>query len=498
MSVDPPSSPFGKKNFRDKPLTAADLTDEEIDPSPLPDSPAFGEKKPPALPVNGKGQVDIPPGADKPGGAPLLPDDPAEQLENRRSLRRYRKSDTDEDKDTEEAESEILLLSALLRRLVEKKLSGPEEVEAKPKNNRFVSRANSPGAGPAVETLPTSTQAPPSMKMKPRTEQGANTTNHWPRSNPALVKWILCAALLCAFGTFTYLIGRNAGSAAVSRTTRNRPVAAPVGVTPTWSAKTISMLDAALAADQAGDLKTAMVLANELRQKMPGTTSLDLYLSTLGVRQGDFDDTEERIVKLSDAFTPPLEAAAVNEALGFIYARHRDLPRAASSFQDAAATDPFNPRHFQHWAEALRRQGQLQEAVDHFRQALARLPVGQPGVASQRSEIELKINLSQIESGKDDDVKTAIDTRLKDSPVSGYWLLTAAAYALQHGDAAGAAVDLLTARATLSADVYAALTNDYFFHNFAHHKEVESLLPVDTPAARQTPFLPQMGYFLDP
>ena len=63
---------------------------------------------------------------------------------------------------------------------------------------------------------------------------------------------------------------------------------------------------------------------------------------------------------------------------------------------------------------------------------------------------------------------------------------------------AAAADALQKARAALPVEVYAELTNDYFFHNFSGHKEVAALLPADTPQARQAPFVPRMGNFIDP
>ena len=81
---------------------------------------------------------------------------------------------------------------------------------------------------------------------------------------------------------------------------------------------------------------------------------------------------------------------------------------------------------------------------------------------------------------------------------SGCWLLTAAGYGLQHKDMTLAVGSLQKARATLSADDYNALTNDYFFHTFSGDPDVAGLLPPDNPAARVQPFLPRMGYFIDP
>ena len=61
-----------------------------------------------------------------------------------------------------------------------------------------------------------------------------------------------------------------------------------------------------------------------------------------------------------------------------------------------------------------------------------------------------------------------------------------------------AASSLQKARAVLSADDYNTLTNDYFFHAFSGDPDMAGLLPPSNPAARVQPFLPKMGYFIDP
>lgn len=448
--------------------------------------------------------MSVPPPPPPPGDpfvdAPPVPEETVSE-QTRRALRRYRKSDVVEEP-KEDAESEILLLSSLLRRLVEKKLSNAEEPEAKAVRTgaRFVPRGNAAaGAGNPVESPGPFAQAPPSMKLKPRTAQGASTKDQWQQSNVGLGNWFWYPALIVATAAVTYLLTHNAAPReSAAHPTRAGAISAMARLTPVWPESRIAELDAALAADQDGNLKLAYSLGLELKQRMPDSPGLDLYLATLLARTGHANDAENDSVKLLDAFTPPLEAAAVNENLGFTYARKRELERAASAFADAASTDPFNPTSFEQWAEALRREGQLQQAIARFSEALTRLPLGVVETLSQRDEIAYKIRLTQIEAGQDQEVKAALDGHLNQPRPEGYWLLTAAAYALQHGDMAAAGDALRRAREALPAASYAELTNDYFYHNFSGRKEIAGLLPADTPQVRQAPFVPRMGYFIDP
>ena len=429
----------------------------------------------------------------------------AEPTESRRAMRRYRKSDVEVD-EGEDDDGEILVVSLRLRSAGKKRPVEIVEQETRPKVTRFGSKTGAPiaaplaapsGPGPTSEGTPLPPAAAPLKAFTPRTTPGT-AEGHDRQRHTFLWRALSYVAVAAAASVVALVVSRNAAHAdAVAVTNQNSIFRVPK-LTGIWSPVQLSKLDAVLEADQKGDLKNAWQLANELTREAPDKRDLELYLSTVQVRQGQYDDAETDVVKMIDAFTPPREAAAVNEHLGFVYARHRDLAHAVASFADAAGTDPFNPDHFQHWGEGLRRQGQLQAAVDRFEQALLRLHAGQSGAESQRQEIEFKIALSKIELTRDEDVKAAIDTHRREPAPDGYWLLTAAAYALQHGDVQTAVDALRQARRALSTETYAALTNDYFFHPFADRKELAGLLPADTPAERTQPFRPRMGYFIDP
>ena len=430
-------------------------------------------------------------------------------------MRRYRKGDVEIDEGSDDDDGEILVVSVKLRPsggngVARRRPVEPEEPEARSsKVNRFATKsapaAPTFGSAAAVMAAPaTDDPAAPlpgarNVKFTPRTAQGAVGRPSW-ESTPLPVgfkKYVILTLVLLGVG---FMAGRRFGHPApvTQRTATTQSGAPAPRLTTTWAPGRMAQLDAMLAADEHGDLKVARQLALDIKKDLPDSPEVDLYLATIQVRQNEFKIPENDLARAVDAFTPPREAAAINDHLGFLYARHRDFPRAALAFSDAASTDPFNPEHFQHWAEAERREGHLQDAIDHFTQALARLPLGSPSNSSRREEIGMKIRLAQVEMGKDQDLKAEIDAQLKLPVPSGYWLLTAAGYGLQHNDMTLAVSSLQKARATLSADDYAALTNDYFFHSFSSGLDVAGLLPPNNPAARVQPFLPRMGYFIDP
>ena len=83
------------------------------------------------------------------------------------------------------------------------------------------------------------------------------------------------------------------------------------------------------------------------------------------------------------------------------------------------------------------------------------------------------------------------------SQPSGYWLLTAAAVALQHKNLSEAATDLGRARDALGAVTFNELLNDYFFRAYADRKELADFFPLD-PAARRAQLEPTMTYTVEP
>ena len=498
MSVESehPSSP---EDFRADPETAGAPEGTEPESAPvyeeLEQMPADEEAEP------------VPPsasGADS--NARPAEDSEPELLETRRGMRRYRKGGV-EVAEGEDEDDEVLVVSVRLRSAGGKRriVGTDEPVEARSKIKRLATKAAPASAAAAAtrddeEAASAPPPGAPLMKLTPRAVQDTDGTHRWagkPWLSSRRLAWSL--AVLSALA-IAYLLGRNSGAPAnIARTPEGRIVAAqPPKLTPVWPPAGITRLDAVLTADAAGDLKTARQLALDLREKMPDAPGLALYLTTLQARQGNSNDAEVDASKLIDPFAPPLQAADVNAHLGFIYARSRDFPRAVAAFADAAAADPFNPDYLRLWAESQRRSGQLQEAINHFREAETRLPTGQPGADVRREDIEFKIRLTQIEAGKDEDLKPAIDEHLQQPLPSGYWLLTAAAYALQHNDMTAAASTLPRARGAFSPEDYARLTNDYFFHAYAVRKEMAGLLSEDTPEARVKPFAPKMGYFIDP
>ncbi len=410
---------------------------------------------------------------------------------------------------TEGEDDEILILGTLLQRLLAKKQqTDSPEPETRTRINRFVQKNTvPPGGPPPAGVAPGETgdsragteggaAAPaPTVALPKLTPRMTSPTGDEPWATPAsrsrgILYFVFCAGLAIA----AFLVGRGASHPAAAQPGAVNPAATPA---PQWNSTLLGKLDQTLTADQSGDLKSAKDQALDLKKQLGSSLEIELYLGSLTTRLGHTNDAEADLSRLLEPYMQPLQAAAVNEAMAFTYTRRRDFKRAAEAFADASRINPFEPNNYYRWGEVLRRQGRFQDAVDKFREALQRLPEGEAESESQRECAGFKMRLAQIELGHDAEVKSLIDNRLRQPSPNGYWLLTAAAFALQHGDMPGAADAFQKARDVLPASQYAALTDDYFFHGFAEKPEVANFLPVASAEAKQQKKA-KWVYFIDP
>ncbi len=299
----------------------------------------------------------------------------------------------------------------------------------------------------------------------------------------------ILASATATYFAMTYL-RPSAGNAASPGKTSSTPAGA-------WSDAALQQLDQALAADQAGDARGALRIASALLTPgAPPPPGLDLYLASLHSRLERNYDAEADLLRLNVS-APPAEAALINERLAFNFSRTRDFEKASEHYKDASRQDPFSATLYYRWGEAARHLGHFSDARAIFRRALDRVPTGQPEHESLRECIGLKARLCAVEEGQDEKFQAELAERLKEPVPSGYWLLTAAASALQHKNLPEAAGFLGRARDALGKEQFDELLNDYFFRAYADRKELADFFPSD-PAARRAKLLPTMTYSIEP
>ncbi len=418
------------------------------------------------------------------------PADPAgDNVEAFRQKRRFKRGGgNDEAEDEEKPDQAIEVLSSLLQNLVAKKEQGTTvpEPAASPQKPAKYHRLSKTGSGnPAVpaETGPAPSETNPSTSAAPMPAPAAPTPpavvfRPAPVLDPdvehrRLRGWKTLALLslltLAGLASYVFWFGRPTADKSTTIAKSVLPVA--------WTDASLRQLDRALAADQAGDLKEAQRLASAITSPNavppPGLT---IYLAGLSTRLERRYDAEADLLRLAKDASPK-EAAAINEGLGFNFMRARDFEKAADTYKNAVGQDPFSASLLYEEGEVARHLGHFADAETSFRRALDRVPTGQPEFASLRECIGLKERLCAVEQGHEGEFRTEMDEQLRSPSPSGYWLLTAAAVALQHQDLPAAAGFLGRARGTLGTEQFNALLNDYLFRTQADRKELAEFFP---------------------
>ena len=328
-------------------------------------------------------------------------------------------------------------------------------------------------------------------KFGPRTFTGPT---QWERDGSTWGRGVLYFAFAAALALGAFLVGRSDAH-------RSDAEANPhpeLGLKDVWSPAYSGPLDKALAADHAGDLTAALQIVNELTKSMKPNPVLQAYQASLNTRLGRTNDAEADLSRLIKPTTPPPDAAILNEAMGFNYARRRDFDQAITAFAAIVPVHPLDTSNLRHLAEALRRKGRLTEAVDTFRLAILRLPTDHlPETQAQREFLSYEQRLSLLENGRDAEFRDDLAQHLAAPSPAPEWLLTTAAVALQKGDLPTAVDQLKKAQAALPPEQFAVRMGDYFFRTFSYHPEMSAFLTPLTPerqAARQQ----SMDFYLDP
>ncbi len=257
-----------------------------------------------------------------------------------------------------------------------------------------------------------------------------------------------------------------------------------------WRAPTMGVLDRALAADQAGDLKLASKLLMELATAEPNLPGLTRYLASLETRAGNFSAAENGLLALDAAGR---EVHQVLYLRAFNVSRQRRFDDASKLLLSSLALDPLPADSHYQMAELLRRQGKLTDAVNVARQALLRV---RPGSGVSRSTVALKLRLAQIEDGQTSEVEAALAEAMKSPPVAPEWMFTAAALDLQRGNVAAAAEWLGRARGILPRDEFIGWVDDYFFRQHSTAPELAAFRVSDD--ERQRRRATSGDFFIDP
>jgi tetratricopeptide (TPR) repeat protein len=397
-------------------------------------------------------------------------------------------------------DNQILALTYQLQELIAQKQSGAgaEAEENHPVAPAAKSRRPSfKPLGPPAALRNSALQHPPNQPSSPSPLQSAPTKSPTGPPSPGM-DWPMRLAVglvgLCLLAG-VFVAGRVTSSVGVNNAQNSsREDAGPYipPVSNPWSEKMLSQLDAILTADLTGDVDQAYHLASDLRTSTKSSVpGLNAYLANVETRRGNYREADTLLATGSDQ-----GVLSTNDQFAFNYTRQRDFAKAAQWFTRAVTENPFSAEGFYRLGETLRRQGNLLEAMKRLKAALVRIP-SEPMFDTQREWVAFKLRLAQIEVGQTADLQADIDAHLQVSPLSGYWLMTAAAAALQAGDQLAATVALDKAKSALTPEQFKGLLNDYFFRAYA---TLDRMGPyyTDNPAIMQRKQKSRTAYFIDP
>jgi hypothetical protein len=306
----------------------------------------------------------------------------------------------------------------------------------------------------------------------PRTEDGAIIPELTPRGerrvNPpaaGLFSNVVAQCIVLVLMGLCFVLGRV--------TLPARPPAAVRGAAPAVGSKepaagngvpgpTMALLDQALAA-QNNDPGKAVKLLERLRGGGQHISGLEYELGWLAYRNANYP---EALLALNRSIAQGEEVSESYDLRGMITGG-RLSGLGTLDFEAATQANPFAANAFFHWGEALRRVGKPRQALVHLQQALDRAQT--PGA---RTVYELKIRLTQIELGEEEDFAPALAAALAQPQPATEWLLTAAAQELHNGNYRAATASLERARQFGNLPFLSAALRDYFFLGFAERTEI--------------------------
>jgi tetratricopeptide (TPR) repeat protein len=232
------------------------------------------------------------------------------------------------------------------------------------------------------------------------------------------------------------------------------------------SAPIMSLLDQAIAAENAGDAKKATALFDQARHDGGHIQGLDYQLAMLSYHSGDLPSA---LLMLNRSLAEG-ENAGQSYGLRGMIANRKGPAKGLHDFEAGTQADPFDPTSFFYWGEALRRTGQPREALVHLLQASQRARS-----AAELATYQLKVRLTQIELGQDKEFAQELAAQMASSHPAPEWVLTAAALDMHREDYAAAAADLARAEQLMDRAALAQALRDYFFYSYADKPQLAAL-----------------------
>ena len=236
-----------------------------------------------------------------------------------------------------------------------------------------------------------------------------------------------------------------------------------------------ALVNQALRAEKAGDVPRAVELFTEAERTSPDFPGIRYRLALLALRRGETSKTR---TLLERSLASGEEVAAVHNLQSALLRLENQPQLGFMELEAATRADPFNPKYFYFWAEALRKAGHLTEAAEKLEDALARTTD-----PADESLYQFKLRLVKIDLNREDEFAAELASHFPQGATiaPAEWLLTAAALDLKMGNYSAAAVSIRQARRLIAPATAAFLLNDQTFRDHGWRPELAAFYPGTTP-----------------
>ncbi len=247
-----------------------------------------------------------------------------------------------------------------------------------------------------------------------------------------------------------------------------------LGVFTSLSDGTLGLIDQAMSAERTKDYPKAIEALEQAQRETGHVYGLNYHLATLCYKANDV----ARVLPLLNlSIADGEEVAACHSFRGLLSGQSGQTDHGPGDLEKATQLDPFNAHYLLVWGEALRHAGHADQALVQFRRALER--VQEPALAGGYA---LKIRLTQIELGQQDQFAAEMAAQLKLSPPPVAWLLTVAAVEMHRNNLPAAAEALNKVYSLIGGTATALQLQDPFFVGFAHESELARFFEVSSSA----------------
>lgn len=183
---------------------------------------------------------------------------------------------------------------------------------------------------------------------------------------------------------------------------------------------------------------------------------------------GNFTEAERLARSLVDQ-SPEENKPTARNLLGMVLGQSGNYDEAIAVFAQNARERPNDASAFANWAEALRRAGRPEEALEKLTKAAE--------LQSNSRLYAIKLLLVRIEMGESTEVLEIAQQQLRQNSSNPEWLIPAAAASIKQGDWQSAREFLERLQLLVDSQTYGESLQDIAFSRYENQPELKGLFP---------------------